>query len=449
MKNKLIAGGGLLLWAALTLPGPHAYGDVIVPVSQDRSISASASASQVACSGCGSGGSDSESDSANAANFNLFNDSVSASAVGGSFSNATATANQVSQIFTNQIAAIGSASASGLAVFCIGDSCASNASGFGNGHSKMKVTFTVDSPTSYVITGTLAVSQSDFGNTVSAITLTGPGDVIIFGDQATPQPPFGDGVVALNTSGVLPAGQYTLLVDAVATASGGDTPQSSISEYNVNMAFAEASCADLQTPPANDQCSSAIEIFTGDTEFCTGGATSSGPPVTSCGNNTLIGADIWFTWVAPCTGTLIASTCNQVDYDSKIAVYGVNGFGVPFCPNEMFPLIGGELVGCNDDANGCSGFSSFLTVEVEQGIEYRLRIGGYVPPSGTPSKGGGTLTLICIPFADLNGDGHVTGADLGLLLSSWGRCAGCPADLNLDGIVDGADLGLLLGAWTG
>jgi hypothetical protein len=46
--------------------------------------------------------------------------------------------------------------------------------------------------------------------------------------------------------------------------------------------------------------------------------------------------------------------------------------------------------------------------------------------------------------ADLTGDGQVDGADLGLLLGSWG---GAQGDLNGDGNTDGADLGLLLGAW--
>ncbi|HMN96545.1 MAG TPA: hypothetical protein PKC43_09260 [Phycisphaerales bacterium] len=51
---------------------------------------------------------------------------------------------------------------------------------------------------------------------------------------------------------------------------------------------------------------------------------------------------------------------------------------------------------------------------------------------------------------DLNGDGVVDGADLGLLLGAWGGCASCPncpADLNGDCAVNGADLGLLLGNW--
>ena len=47
--------------------------------------------------------------------------------------------------------------------------------------------------------------------------------------------------------------------------------------------------------------------------------------------------------------------------------------------------------------------------------------------------------------ADLNGDGKVDGADLGLFLIEWGPCSGfCPADLNRDTEVNGADLGLLL-----
>ena len=48
---------------------------------------------------------------------------------------------------------------------------------------------------------------------------------------------------------------------------------------------------------------------------------------------------------------------------------------------------------------------------------------------------------------DLNGDGAVTGADLGILLGQWGPCAGCSGDLDGDGAVTGADLGMLLGGW--
>ncbi|MCA9285990.1 MAG: hypothetical protein KDA22_12275 [Phycisphaerales bacterium] len=72
-----------------------------------------------------------------------------------------------------------------------------------------------------------------------------------------------------------------------------------------------------------------------------------------------------------------------------------------------------------------------------------------------------TVTLVVatdpLVLGDLNQDGFVNGADLGLLLASWSQfpgepgCGGdlcCPADLNGDGFVDGSDLGLLLGNWS-
>lgn len=47
---------------------------------------------------------------------------------------------------------------------------------------------------------------------------------------------------------------------------------------------------------------------------------------------------------------------------------------------------------------------------------------------------------------DLNGDGIVSGADLGILLLDWGTDAAL-SDLDADGEVDGADIGLMLLAW--
>ena len=60
--------------------------------------------------------------------------------------------------------------------------------------------------------------------------------------------------------------------------------------------------------------------------------------------------------------------------------------------------------------------------------------GGYAPP-GLPG--------------DLDGNGSVDGADLGIMLAAWGVCPPtCPPDLDDDGRVDGADLGLLLIDWN-
>jgi formylglycine-generating enzyme required for sulfatase activity len=51
--------------------------------------------------------------------------------------------------------------------------------------------------------------------------------------------------------------------------------------------------------------------------------------------------------------------------------------------------------------------------------------------------------------ADLDGDGIVNGADLALVLSQWGPCAGCAADSNSDTQVDGIDLAAVLARWAG
>ncbi len=47
---------------------------------------------------------------------------------------------------------------------------------------------------------------------------------------------------------------------------------------------------------------------------------------------------------------------------------------------------------------------------------------------------------------DVNRDGVVNGADLGMLLGAWGT-ADRATDLDGNGTVNGADLGMLLGAW--
>ena len=59
-----------------------------------------------------------------------------------------------------------------------------------------------------------------------------------------------------------------------------------------------------------------------------------------------------------------------------------------------------------------------------------------------------TVDAPITPDPDLNGDGLVNGADLGIMLAYWGS-TGTDGDLNGDGDVDGGDLGLLLIAWTG
>jgi glycosidase len=80
---------------------------------------------------------------------------------------------------------------------------------------------------------------------------------------------------------------------------------------------------------------------------------------------------------------------------------------------------------------------------------------GSVDPGLAPNMNsvpGTQFVTVALGLAgDLNGDGIVAGADLGLLLSNWGPVTADPAsraaDLNRDGTVDGADLGTMLSKW--
>ncbi len=73
-------------------------------------------------------------------------------------------------------------------------------------------------------------------------------------------------------------------------------------------------------------------------------------------------------------------------------------------------------------------------------------VAGDGPPSPFVAALPNTALGLNLCLADLNGDGLVNGADLGLLLAAWNTTDPIP-DLDGSGAVDGADLGLLLATW--
>ncbi|MFO0874453.1 MAG: FG-GAP-like repeat-containing protein [Phycisphaerales bacterium] len=79
-------------------------------------------------------------------------------------------------------------------------------------------------------------------------------------------------------------------------------------------------------------------------------------------------------------------------------------------------------------------------------FQYRVALAG-ADPSASPIVRALSVSTTPVGFpGDLDHDGVVDGADLGLLLAAWGS-SDADADLNADGVVDGADLGALLAAW--
>lgn len=187
----------------------------------------------------------------------------------------------------------------------------------------------------------------------------------------------------------------------------------------------------------NDDCSDALPIGNGDTFFDTTCATTDGLAHSRCQFDGQTYHDIWYLYTAECTGRVTISTCGQAEYDTDLVLYTTGGH----CPPTD-----AQLLECNDDASGCSGYSSRIQANVVEGRTYRLRVGGYA--SG--NQGEGLLTIDCQPLCpDANGDNSVDFADLEILLDNWGAIVtpGTNGDVNNSGSVNFADLNLLLDAW--
>jgi hypothetical protein len=150
-----------------------------------------------------------------------------------------------------------------------------------------------------------------------------------------------------------------------------------------------SSLAFAQSPPANDNCSNASEIYLGTTAFTTIDATTDGiahPECTTSSDGGQTAYDVWYSYTVGASGTLAISTCNSVDYDSDIVAYLGDD-----CNNLT-------LLGCNDDGAGCSGYSSHLEVDVYFGERITIRVGSY---KDTTTPGGGDIVLT---LHDANGD---------------------------------------------
>jgi hypothetical protein len=90
-----------------------------------------------------------------------------------------------------------------------------------------------------------------------------------------------------------------------------------------------------------------------------------------------------------------------------------------------------------------------LPTIIPAGQVAHLLISGTFADGSSTTVGSSSLVMNGVPatiIGDINGDGMVNGADLGLLLSGWAQPG--PTDLNHDGTTNGADLGLLLSHWS-
>jgi hypothetical protein len=137
-----------------------------------------------------------------------------------------------------------------------------------------------------------------------------------------------------------------------------------------NGAFGQYVLRVAPVAPSNASCATATAIHINDEIVGnTCGAPASGHA--ACGSSDSSPA-VWYSFIPECTGTVQLDTCGS-DFDTVLSVQ-IGACSIP------------ALLGCNDDAGifgPCAGTrSSYLTVPVNAGAVYQIRVSGYAGAAG-------------------------------------------------------------------
>ena len=242
-----------------------------------------------------------------------------------------------------------------------------------------------------ILSNSTVVARDSSGETKADVLSDGMHFVTAEGYQTKLQishPVLGDAVVGLTIPSDHPPGRE-LLVNVQYVAPGVATLWLSGSETGAvfTKPILPATLSGAGEGSGNNLCVDRVPIFDGLHAYSTIGATTDGAPNPGCQFNTQTWADIWYNYIATCDGNLTVSTCNDgnpatgdADYDTDIVIY--DGCA---CPATA-------LLGCNDDAAGCAGFTSSVTVPVVSGNCYKIRVGGW---NSDADQGTGTLAVVC------------------------------------------------------
>lgn len=151
------------------------------------------------------------------------------------------------------------------------------------------------------------------------------------------------------------------------------------------------------TAPANDACSNAI-VVGGNATVNGSLACATNDGAVDCGSSET-NADVWYTFIAPCHGTLAANLCGSRDLGGVNAGTDTVLSFHSGCPGT----IGNEIV-CNDDgfATGCNTLDSAASAVLDAGQRVWIRVSHF--GSGTFRIGNGRFVLhtIFTPDAPAN-----------------------------------------------
>lgn len=199
--------------------------------------------------------------------------------------------------------------------------------------------------------------------------------------------------------------------------------------------------------PGNDTCGNALPIADGTVAGSLFNASSGGDA--SC--ESVSGADVWYSYTAPCNGTLYANTC------STFATYGVDTILSVYagCPGDVT-----SEIACNDDAPAGTGrdqcdafgpvYDSAVSISVQTGDTVLIR----VAKNSTSAPGDFYLSVSCVETGpvfrrgDCNADGQFdvvdTMAVVGVLFLEEPMLCASACDANGDGVLHIADAAYVL-----
>ncbi len=143
------------------------------------------------------------------------------------------------------------------------------------------------------------------------------------------------------------------------------------SDPDVQCSISQPDCPDDATCQPDPQTDYVCTIETDNRLATTDGPEAGGSCVASGVDS--FQADVWYDYVAPCSGRLSVRMCDGGHYDAMLAVYGSHS------PDAdcTCPLDNSKLLECDDDFCGGGSVSAVVIDGVVEGACYTIRVGGW------------------------------------------------------------------------